>query len=82
MNVLSTVALFHIYKHCFCFAQGTKRNETVAFDLILFYNYIVEITGNFKSRGGECVAPFGVDRIFICVDCHTKHKKVVRAALR
>jgi hypothetical protein len=27
----------------------------------------LKITDNYKSRGGECAAPFGADRIFICV---------------
>ena len=65
---------FHDYNHSFRFAQGTKRNETVAFWLILFYNYNIAIAGNYKSRGGECAAPFGVDRMIICVDCSIKHK--------
>lgn len=41
---------------------------------ILFYNYIIENTDNYKARGGECAALLGVDRIFICVDCFFKHK--------
>jgi len=38
MKKLRKTVDIHFYNHSFRFAQGTKRNETVAFELILFYN--------------------------------------------
>jgi len=71
---LKTNSFFIIINHSFRFAQGTKRNETVALKPILFYKYTIEIAGNYKSRGGDCAASLGADRIIICVDCPFKHK--------
>ncbi|MCL6591462.1 MAG: hypothetical protein K6U80_16110, partial [Firmicutes bacterium] len=64
----------HFYSHSFRYAQGTKRNETVAFELFLFYNSIVERTGNYKSRGVECATLLEQTAFLYVVDCPFKHK--------
>jgi hypothetical protein len=58
------------------FASLKAQNgmKPIVLKSFLFYKYIVESAGNYKSRGGECAVSFGADRIFICVDRLFKHK--------
>jgi hypothetical protein len=58
------------------FASLKAQNvmKCIGFELFFYYPIAIGVTVNYKSRGGEWAASFWSDRIFICVDCLSKHK--------